>query len=76
MESGTLDPDEIERLGQALQDLDIALTAIKEEHGLTDAVQSVRDGLDNIVGDVLDRLANPERWSEEEETIAQDRGGK
>jgi len=75
MESGMLDPDEIERLGQALMDLNIALTAIKEEHDLTDTVSSVREGLDDIVDDVLDRLANPERWGEEG-TLAGVRGGR
>jgi hypothetical protein len=28
-------------------------------------VQKVRDGLDDAVGDVVDRMVNPERWREE-----------
>jgi len=64
MESGHLTEEECERLGEALMDLDIALEEIKEEQGITESVQAVRDGLDEIVDDVIDRIANPERWGE------------
>jgi len=67
MESGSLTDEEVERLGQALMDLDIAIEEIKEEQGITESVKAVRDGLDNIVNDVVDRLINPERWREEAE---------
>jgi len=65
MESGDLMEEEIERLGLALSELDGAIEQIKEEQGLTQAVQSVRDGLDDIVDDLLNKMANPERWAEE-----------
>ena len=65
IESGILSEEECERLGQALMDLDIALEEIKEEQGINESVQAVRDGLDDIVDDVIDRIANPERWQEE-----------
>jgi hypothetical protein len=65
IESGILSEEECERLGQALMDLDIALEEIKEEQGITESVQAVRDGLDDIVDGVIDRIANPERWQEE-----------
>ena len=65
MESGILTEEECERLGEALMELDIALEEIKEEQGITESVQAVRDGLDEIVDDVIDRIANPERWREE-----------
>lgn len=65
MEGGSLKEDEIERLGRALMELDEAIEQIKEEQGITQSVQSVRDGLDNIVDDVLDKMINPERWREE-----------
>jgi hypothetical protein len=65
IESGILSEEECERLGQALMDLDIALEEIKEEQGITESVQAVRNGLDDIVDDVIDRIANPERWREE-----------
>ncbi|MBU4483188.1 MAG: gas vesicle protein K [Actinobacteria bacterium] len=67
MEGGTLSEEEIERLGEALQDLDIAIEEIKKEQGVTESVKSVRDGLDSIVDDVLDKMINPERWREEAE---------
>ena len=68
MESGHLSEEEMNRLGEALMDLDIALDQIKEEHGVAEAVQSVRDGLDDIVDEVIDKMINPERWREELET--------
>jgi hypothetical protein len=65
MESGILTDEECERLGKALMDLDLALEGIKQEHGLVESVQSVRDGLDKLVDDVVDKMINPERWEEE-----------
>ena len=64
MEGGSLKEDEVERLGQALMELDTAIEQIKEEQGIAQAVQSVRDGLDNVVDDLLDQMINPERWKE------------
>ncbi len=65
MEGGSLTEEEIERLGQALMDFDIAIEEIKREQGIVESVKSVRDGLDEIVDDVLDRMINPQRWEEE-----------
>jgi len=67
MEGGSLSEQEIERLGGALMDLDIAIEEIKKEQGITESVKSVRDGLDSIVDEVIDKLLNPERWKEEAE---------
>ena len=67
MDSGVLTDEECERLGKALMDLDIALEEIKEEQGIAESVQAVRDGLDDLVDDVIDRLINPERWQAETE---------
>jgi len=67
MESGLLTDEEMERLGQALMELDIAIEEIKEEQGIVESVHSVREGLDEIVDDVLDKIINPERWQEEQE---------
>jgi hypothetical protein len=64
MESGILSDEECERLGKALMELDIALEGLKEEQGLTETVQSVRDGLDELVDDVVDKMINPERWED------------
>lgn len=67
MKSGNLMDKEMERLGSALMELDIAIEEIKEEQGITESVKGVRDGLDEIVDSVVDRLLNPERWAEEAE---------
>jgi len=65
MEGGSLTEEEMERLGEALMDLDTAIEEMKKEQGITESVKSVRDGLDNIVDEVLDKMINPERWKEE-----------
>ena len=70
MEGGSLTEEEVERLGQALMDLDIAIEEIKEEQGIAESVKAVRDGLDEIVDDVLERMINPERWGQEAEQWA------
>ena len=62
MEGGSLTEEEMDRLGEALMELDIAVNEMKEEQGIGESVKSIRDGLDDIVDDVLDRMANPERW--------------
>lgn len=67
MEGGTLTEEEMERLGEALMDLDIAIEEIKEEQGVIESVKAVRDGLDQIIDEVVDKMINPERWKEEAE---------
>ena len=65
MEGRSLSEEEVERLGVALMDLDTAIEEIKQEQGIIESVKSVRDGLDRIVDDVLDKMINPETWQEE-----------
>jgi hypothetical protein len=65
MEGRSLSEEEVERLGEALMDLDTAIEEIKQEQGIFESVKSVRDGLDRIVDDVLDKMINPEIWQEE-----------
>lgn len=65
IESGFLTDEEVERLGAALADLDLAIEGIKREQGLAQAVQSVRDGLDDIVNDVVQRAIDPRTWLDE-----------
>ena len=64
MEGGSLTDEECERLGKALMDLDTALDEIKTEQGISESVQSVRDGLDEIVDGVFNSIVNPEKWQE------------
>lgn len=63
IESGRLTEAEIDRLGEALFELDEAIDRIKEENGVEECVRNVRKGLDDLVDDVLDRMINPERWA-------------
>ena len=65
IDSGSLSDEEVERLGAALADLDLAIEGIKREQGLAQAVQSVRDGLDDIVNDVVQRALDPRAWRDE-----------
>lgn len=62
MEGESLTDEEIERLGKALKELDLAIEQIKEEHGVAESVQSVRDGLDDIVNDAVGSIINPTQW--------------
>ncbi|MBI4298085.1 MAG: gas vesicle protein K [Chloroflexi bacterium] len=62
VEGGSLSPQEMERLGRALEDLDAAIEEIQQELGLNEAVRSLREGLDELVDDALERIINPERW--------------
>ena len=60
MEAGSLTEAELERLGQALMDLDEAFDRMKADLGVSDAVQSVRDGLDQAVDDLVNNLLGSE----------------
>lgn len=53
MEKGNLSDEEIERLGNALLNLERVIDEIKEEYAIKEAVKSVREGLDKGVEDVL-----------------------
>lgn len=64
MEGGRLTEEEVERLGEALMDLDVAIEEMKEEQGISESVKSIRDGLDEYVDDVLNDMINPEQWKE------------
>ena len=59
MESGSLMEEEIERLGEALMDMDIAIEEIKREQGISRSIQAIRDGLDDLVNDILSDLTEP-----------------
>ena len=59
MESGGLTEAQIERLGNALIELDHAIEKIKEEQGVAGAVQSVREGLDDLVDRMVRTVTYP-----------------
>jgi hypothetical protein len=56
MDSGVLDDAHCERLGKSLMDLADAIEDIKKEQGIAEAVQAVRDGLDDVVDDMVNQL--------------------
>lgn len=62
MEKRSLNEEEIERLGSALADLKDALNNIKKDYDIEDVVRSVRDGLDQVADEALDKFVNVERW--------------
>lgn len=64
MEGRSLSDLECEKLGQALMELDTAIEEIKEEQGLTESVQAVRNGLDDIVDSLINKLDDPNRRQE------------
>ncbi|MET8903514.1 gas vesicle protein K [Streptomyces sp. NPDC048232] len=65
IEGGDLNPEEAERLADALLELDEAMEQIKEDHGIVASVADLHRGLDEVVDDVVDKLINPQRWAEE-----------
>jgi hypothetical protein len=65
MEGGRLTDEEMERLGEALFELDEALEKIKVDNGIEYAVKSVRDGLDNVAEDIVDQFINPDNYTKE-----------
>lgn len=54
--TGSLTAAQMERLGQALWELDEALKSIKAEHGLEQVVDDLRRSLDELVEDLADTL--------------------
>ena len=69
MEGGSLTEEEVERLGEALMDLDAAIEKIKLEMGIAESVRSVRDGLDKVVDDAIDTILNPQRWAQQSQQV-------
>ena len=70
VEGGRLSDAEIERLGDALAELEDAVDQIKAEHGVADAVRSVRDDLDGLVGDLIHAVAGGQPREETEHAHA------
>lgn len=56
MESGRLNEEEVERLGNALIDLDDALRRIKKENDIEGTVNSIKGDLDKIVNDAVGEM--------------------
>ncbi|MFA5772552.1 MAG: gas vesicle protein K [Thermoplasmata archaeon] len=74
MEKGSLTDEEVERFGNALMELNDAIEQIKKEQDIVKVVKDLRDGLDNIVDDAVNKIVNPEKWAEEFEKQAKQAG--
>ena len=59
LESGSLRNQEAEKLGQAFMKLDEAIKKIKEENDLEKTADKIRDNLDSLVDDTLNKLIDP-----------------
>lgn len=70
MEGGHLTEEQIERLGNALMELDKAIDQIKEEQGVSEAVRSVRDGLDDLVNRMIQTVSSPVEIAEKPRILA------
>jgi hypothetical protein len=60
IEGGSLTPEEQERLGAALLELDAAMEQLKRDHGISGSVADLHRGLDEIVDDVVSGFLSPE----------------
>ncbi len=63
MENDRLTEEQIEKLGNALVQLDEAIEDIKNDQEISETVDSTREGLNEVVNEVI----NPERWTASEE---------
>ncbi len=70
MKTGKLSDEEIEKLGNALLNLEKAVEEIKEEHAINEAVKNVRDGLDNGVISALETLITEENLMQHKGEVA------
>lgn len=60
MQSGALNPEEIERLGAQLQALEEEIESIKESEGIEDDVDQLRGDLDSLVSEAVEQVRNEE----------------
>lgn len=61
MESGTLAPAEVERLGTQLQAIEAEVESIKERHGIENDVDRLREDLDSLVTEAVRQVRQEER---------------
>lgn len=76
MEGGTLSPEQMDKLGEALMKLDEAIEKIKLDNGISKSVKQVRDGLDNLVGDIIDDICSPVTSAIDSERLPAGRHGR
>ena len=60
MESGTLSPEEIERLGAQLHALEAEVESIKAENEIENDVERLRGDLDSLVAEAVEQVREAE----------------
>lgn len=56
VERGSLTDEEVDRLGNAMANIEEAIDELKTEFGVEDATQEIRDQLDDLVNDLVTSL--------------------
>ena len=56
VERGSLTDEEVERIGNAMADIEEAIGELKEQLGITDATRVIRDQLDDLVNGLVTSL--------------------
>lgn len=56
VERGSLTDEEVERIGNAMADIEEAIAELKDQLGITEATRDIRDQLDDLVGDLVNTL--------------------
>ncbi len=70
MESGRLTKEEVERLGNALIDLDDALERIKNDNDIAATVKSIRGDLDKLVNNsIMEMRIQEDKMSYEQKVM-------
>ena len=70
MEGSGLTEAEVERLGEAHMDLGSPIEQKKSHQRVAESVKAVRDGLDNVVNEVINSFLSPNGWLEEISTCS------
>ncbi|AGB39844.1 gas vesicle protein GvpK [Natronococcus occultus] len=71
VESGVLDDESAEQLGQSLRDLEETIQQIEEEQNVEETASETKEQLDRTVDDVLNTALNPAEWAREIEAQEQ-----
>ena len=66
VERGSLTDEEVERIGNAMADIEEAIAELKEELDVTDATQAIRVQLDDLVNDLVTSLINAKGVTDED----------
>ncbi len=58
VERGSLTDEEVERIGNAMADIEEAIAELKVELGITEATRDIRSQLDDLVNDLVTSLVD------------------